>query len=108
MDYFGQNDQTGKNIAEDLSEGKSTLPLIHSYIHSDKRDKSLIRDIFNNKMVSDVDKLKNIFDRNLSGDYTLREIEKYTKNAIDALNDIESDKRQSLIDLTNFCCTRAR
>ena len=102
LDYFGDNDETGKNIAEDLSEGKSTLPLIHSYVHSNKKDKDLIETIFNNKVVSDANKLREIFQRNNSDEYTLMEIEKYSNNAIQALTHLDMEDIQALVDLTKF------
>ena len=107
LDYFGDDNETGKNIAEDLSEGKSTLPLIHSYINSNKNDKSIIENIFNNKILSDTDKLREIFIKNGSDKYTLEAIDTYTQNAIDA---IESDSKYEkvLIDLTRYCSTRTR
>ena len=107
LDYFGDDNETGKNIAEDLSEGKSTLPLIHSYINSNTNDKSIIENIFNNKILSDTDKLREIFIKNGSDKYTLEAIDTYTQNAIDAI-DSNSSYEKVLIDLTRYCSTRTR
>ena len=107
LDYFGDDNETGKNIAEDLSEGKSTLPLIHSYINSDRNDKSIIKNIFNNKILSDTDKLREIFIKNGSDKYTLEAIDTYTQNAIDAIES-NSSYEKVLIDLTRYCSTRTR
>ena len=108
LDYFGDDNQTGKNIAEDLSEGKSTLPLIHSYINSSGDDKMTIKNIFDKKIVSDTDKLREIFYRNESDKYTLEEIDKYSHNAIKALDSLDVDNSKNLIDLTRYCSTRTR
>ncbi len=108
LDYFGDDNQTGKNIAEDLSEGKSTLPLIHSYIHSNDNDKNTIKNIFDKKLVSDTDELREIFYRNESDKYTLKEIDKYSYNAITALDSLDIDNSKALIDLTKYCSTRTR
>jgi octaprenyl-diphosphate synthase len=107
LDYFGDDNETGKNIAEDLSEGKSTLPLIHSYINSNTNDKSIIENIFNNKILSDTDKLREIFIKNGSDKYTLEAIDTYTQNAIDAIRS-NSSYEKVLIDLTRYCSTRTR
>ena len=107
LDYFGDDNETGKNIAEDLSEGKSTLPLIHSYINSNTNDKSIIENIFNNKILSDTDKLREIFIKNGSDKYTLEAIDTYTQNAIDAVES-NSSYEKALIDLTRYCSTRTR
>ena len=107
LDYFGDDNETGKNIAEDLSEGKSTLPLIHSYINSNTNDKSTIENIFNNKILSDTDTLREIFIKNGSDKYTLEAIDTYTQNAIDAIES-NSSYEKVLIDLTRYCSTRTR
>ena len=107
LDYFGDDNETGKNIAEDLSEGKSTLPLIHSYINSNTNDKSIIENIFNNKILSDTDKLREIFIKNGSDKYTLEAIDTYTQNAIDAIES-NTNYEKVLIDLTRYCSTRTR
>ena len=107
LDYFGDDNETGKNIAEDLSEGKSTLPLIHSYINSNTNDKSIIENIFNNKILSDTDKLREIFIKNGSDKYTLEAINIYTQNAIDAIESNTSYEKV-LIDLTRYCSSRTR
>ena len=91
-----------------MSEGKSTLPLIHSYINSNNNDKKIIKNIFDKKLVSDTDKLREIFYKNESDKYTLKEIEKYSHNAIKALDSLDNDNSKALIDLTKYCSTRTR
>ena len=107
LDYFGDDKETGKNIAEDLSEGKSTLPLIHSYINSNTNDKSIIEKIFNNKIFSDTNTLREIFAKNGSDKYTLEAIDTYTQNAINAI-DSNGRNEKALINLTRYCSKRTR
>jgi octaprenyl-diphosphate synthase len=108
LDYFGEESETGKNIIEDLSEGKSTLPLIHSYLNSDVNDKKVLVEIFEGKILSKSDMLLEIFKRNNSDIYTQNKIKEYSDNAIKSLNAFSGDAKQSLIDLTNFCTLRLK
>jgi geranylgeranyl pyrophosphate synthase len=91
-----------------LSEGKSTLPLIHSYLNSNNDDKKNILEIFEGKILSKSDILLEIFKRNKSDIYTQNKIKEYSDNAIKSLDVFSGDAKQSLIDLTNFCSQRIK
>ena len=108
LDYFGDDEQTGKNIAEDLSEGKSTLPLIHSYLNSNREDQKTILDIFENQVVNEAERLCQIFKKYKSDSYTLKQINKYSSKAIQAIEPIDDKHKQALFDLTTYCSTRSR
>ena len=108
LDYFGDDEQTGKNIAEDLSEGKSTLPLIHSYLNSNREDKKTILNIFENQVVNEAERLCQIFKKYKSDFYTLKQINKYSSKAIQAIEPIDDEHKQALFDLTTYCSTRSR
>ena len=43
LDYSGDIGETGKNIGDDLAEGKPTLPLIYALTHGDESEKAAIR-----------------------------------------------------------------
>ena len=43
LDYSGEIGETGKNIGDDLAEGKPTLPLIYAMKHGDKSQRAAIR-----------------------------------------------------------------
>lgn len=45
LDYSGDAETTGKNLGDDLSEGKSTLPLIYAMQHGDSDQARLIRQV---------------------------------------------------------------
>ena len=106
LDYFGDESETGKNIIEDLSEGKSTLPLIHSYLNSNNDDKKMLLEIFEGKILTKSDVLLDIFKRNNSDVYTQNKIKEYSDAAIESLRMLSGESKQSLIDLTQFCSQR--
>ena len=108
LDYFGDQEETGKNISEDLSEGKSTLPLIHSYNKSSDKDRMEISKIFNGKILSESHKLLDIFIKNESDIYIQDKINHYTDKAIKALEVFDDDNKGILIDLAKFCSNRAK
>jgi octaprenyl-diphosphate synthase len=43
LDYDGDAEMLGKNLGDDLAEGKPTLPLIHALQHADNTERDLIR-----------------------------------------------------------------
>ncbi|MGJ8526534.1 Octaprenyl diphosphate synthase [Halomonadaceae bacterium LMG 33818] len=45
LDYQGDADAMGKNVGDDLAEGKPTLPLIHAMKHGNEEDAALIRKV---------------------------------------------------------------
>lgn len=45
LDYSGDAETTGKNLGDDLSEGKSTLPLIYAMQRGSAEQTTLIRDV---------------------------------------------------------------
>jgi octaprenyl-diphosphate synthase len=44
LDYGGNNPGLGKNVGDDLAEGKPTLPLIHALAHGTATQQALIRE----------------------------------------------------------------
>jgi len=43
LDYSGDSEHTGKNVGDDLAEGKPTLPLLHVLRHGDAHQSRLVR-----------------------------------------------------------------
>jgi octaprenyl-diphosphate synthase len=44
LDYQGDSGELGKNVGDDLAEGKPTLPLIHALVHADADSAAMIRE----------------------------------------------------------------
>ena len=49
LGVFGDPDETGKNVGDDLAEGKITLPLLHAMKVGDETDRRLVADTLRNK-----------------------------------------------------------
>ena len=43
LDYSSSSDEIGKNVGDDLAEGKPTLPLIYAMQHGNDQQQQLIR-----------------------------------------------------------------
>jgi octaprenyl-diphosphate synthase len=90
LDYLSDSDTMGKNVGDDLAEGKATLPLIHAMRLGSDDDRDLIRHAIRKGGLDDLTPVLEIVQRNGSIDYSrlkaAEEIDK-AKNAIAALPD---------------------
>ena len=55
LDYEGDPEQMGKNIGDDLGEGKPTLPLIHAMAHGTPEQRQLVAESIGNRDASRID-----------------------------------------------------
>lgn len=53
LDYSGVTEEIGKNVGDDLREGKPTLPLIHVLRHGDPAQREQVRDAIRQGCTSD-------------------------------------------------------
>ena len=109
LDYFGDSANTGKNLTEDLSEGKATLPIIHSLSRASNADKEIIKSAFMSKDASKKDKIISILTKTNSNNYILKIINNETNLAIKCLAKISNNKFiDGLKELALFCESRSR
>ncbi len=55
LDYEGDPEVTGKNIGDDLTEGKPTLPLLHVMRSGSPAEQSLVRDAISRRSAENLD-----------------------------------------------------
>ena len=55
LDYEGDPKVTGKNIGDDLTEGKPTLPLLHVMRSGSPAEQSLVRDAISRRSAENLD-----------------------------------------------------
>ena len=107
LDYFGNSESTGKNIIEDLIEGKATLPIIHAMQNASEADKKIIKSSFKQADQSVADIIINMLRKYKADIFMDNKIEEQTQNAIDSLGQIKSSEyKDRLIELASYCMTR--
>lgn len=101
LDYAGDSQTLGKNIGDDLAEGKPTLPLIHAMENGTQSQIDLIRQVIEQgDGLAQLDDVLAIIKQTHSLDYTYQQAEKHAQLAVDALNVLEdSDYKNALVSL---------
>lgn len=107
LDYNQSVAQTGKNVGQDIADGKTTLPLIHAMQKSKGKDLELLR---NTIETGSSKQLKAIFEIIESTDaikYTADTAKQHSQLAKEALSVIPSSPyRKALEDLSDFVVSR--
>lgn len=107
LDYTANAEHMGKNVGDDLAEGKPTLPLINAIERSDGIDKELLRNAITNANREKLDDVLEIIERTGSLAYTARVARKEAKLAQDALDVLaESKYKTALMQLAQFSVER--
>ena len=107
LDYSGENTATGKNVGDDLAEGKPTLPLIYAIKHGSPVEAALIRKAIKEGGLSELQQVIAAIHRTGALDYTRRQAEFEARTASAALAVLPDTKqRDYLLQLANFAVTR--
>lgn len=108
LDYSANAIQLGKNVGDDLAEGKPTLPLLHAMHHGNKTQAQLIRKTIEQGGNRDVlDEVLAIMNEYQSLDYAMARAKQEAQKAVDAIQILpENEYKQALISLAYLSVDR--
>ena len=107
LDYNSTADALGKNLGDDLAEGKPTLPVIHALANSSAADASLLRTAIENGGIEDLDRITRLIAAAGGLEYTARMAQREKDLAVAALHRLpESPYRNALEALAEFAVAR--
>lgn len=109
LDYCADVDKLGKNLGDDLEEGKPTLPLLHAMQHASEDERQLIRSIIEHghgrKYLAEVQAM---MDKYQSLTYTIEKAKQEAQKAIDSLSVIDDNPyKEALISLAKISVERS-
>jgi octaprenyl-diphosphate synthase len=109
MDYTADAKEMGKNVGDDLSEGKPTLPLLYAMQQGSEVQKQLIKDaIEHGNGMDNLEAILAAMKETGSIEYTQKKAEEEADKAIASLNLIpDSQHKQALIELAHVAANRS-
>jgi len=108
LDYRGSPGEHGKNLGDDLAEGKPTLPLIHALQKGNRDQQKLIRLAIEQGGIAELSHITEAIEATGSLEYTTRLARTETEAALAALQEIPaSDYARALRALAVFAVERS-
>lgn len=107
LDYRANRDELGKNLGDDLAEGKPTLPLIHALKHGSTTQQQLIRHAIENGGLDALEQITAAIESTGGLEYTAQVARREADLASNALTQLpESEHVQALRELAEFAVSR--
>jgi octaprenyl-diphosphate synthase len=107
LDYRADRSELGKNLGDDLAEGKATLPLIHAIANSSPDDSAVLRAAVQSGGLQDFERVGRIIESSGGLEYTARLARREAHLAIEALAGIpDTAHKQALGALADFAVAR--
>ena len=107
LDYRGDAETMGKNVGDDLAEGKPTLPLIYAMAEGSNDEKHLIRQAIRKGGLDDLPRILQIVNRSGALEYTMSKAREQASLAAECLKVLpESDHKEALGLLTEIAVAR--
>jgi len=107
LDYSSSSDELGKNIGDDLAQGKPTLPLLYAMWHGNKNEAELISNAIENGGLENIEQIKTAINSTEAISYTAKIANEEAKLAMDALNGLPtSEYLDALYALARFSVER--
>ena len=106
LDFRSNPVERGKNLGDDLAEGKPTLPLIHALRNASEADCAVIRAAIEHGGLENLERILAVIDATGGIDYTAQVAQREAERAIDALRVLpDTPFRRGLADLARFAVT---
>jgi octaprenyl-diphosphate synthase len=107
LDYTGDADALGKNLGDDLQEGKATLPVIHAMSHASDALKLRLRTIIEQGDGSAMPEVLAAIEQAGSLAYSIDKAQHHAQQAKAALHNVsDSEWKKALLDLADYSVTR--
>jgi octaprenyl-diphosphate synthase len=107
LDYGASPQEIGKNIGDDLAEGKPTLPLIYTIRNGSPKQSRIIRHAIENGGLENIDAVREAIEATGAIAYTAHAAQGEADKAAAALRTVPpSPYRDALLALTEFSVTR--
>jgi octaprenyl-diphosphate synthase len=107
LDYVSDTDTLGKNIGDDLAEGKPTLPLIYAIQRSTPMQAELLRNAITSQRLSALDVIVDAIRHSGALERTQARAQTHADAAIEALAVLpESEYRDALAGLAEYAVSR--
>ncbi|MCK5662629.1 MAG: octaprenyl diphosphate synthase [Thiotrichaceae bacterium] len=108
LDYSASSEDMGKNVGDDLAEGKPTLPLIYAMKHGSEEQSNMIREAIENGGLDQIEAISQAIQTTGALDYSREIAQKEARLAIAQLDIIpDSDYKDALITLADFSIERS-
>ncbi len=107
LDYSGDKETTGKNVGDDLAEGKPTLPLLYVLRHGTAEQAERVRQAIREGGAQDFDLILQAIRDTGALEYTRDQARQEAARAVEALAPVPPGaERDALIQLTTFAIDR--
>lgn len=107
LDYSGSADDIGKNVGDDLREGKPTLPLIYLMGHGTPAQRDLVKTCIEQGDASKFDAILEAITDSGALTYARRQAERFAQLATDAIRSVPHGQfKDSLLELCAFAVDR--
>lgn len=107
LDYVADSKKTGKNIGDDLAEGKTTLPVIYALSQANNKDAELIIDAIENCRSENIHGIVAIIKKTNAIDYAMMCAKQQAEIAREALHAVANNPfKQAMLQLIDFAVER--
>jgi octaprenyl-diphosphate synthase len=107
LDFDASPEELGKNLGDDLAEGKATLPLIYAMRAGNDAERNLIRNAILEGGIDDFQSVQAVIESTGALQYTAARAQEAADLAIGALSEIpDSDFKDALITIADFSIRR--